>query len=77
MKLFKRNDQYSPFPHDAYYQEQLRIGAAIESKEHAVSAVEGRKIAADHIREDLDYYAKLAKLEHGTPMWGWDKIFTF
>lgn len=57
--------------------EQLRIGAQIESEEHGVSLAEGRKIASDHVKEDSNYYSKLAKIEHGTPLWGWDRIFTF
>ena len=70
----RRNDAYSPFPVDA---DQLRIGTAMEAREHGMSRAQAEKTAREHLAEDGQYYTKIAKMEKGSPLWGWDKLFTF
>lgn len=55
--------------------EQLRIGAAQEAREHGMSQAQAHKTALEHLAEDPNYYTKLAKLERGTPIAGWDALF--
>ncbi len=43
----------------------LDEGAKVEL-EHTGDWVTARKIALDHLAEDLDYYKKLKKMEHST-----------
>lgn len=73
-RRLRKNDAYSPFPVD---DDQLRIGTAIEAKEHGMTQAMAEKTAREHIAEDSQYYTKLAKMEKGAAMWGWDKLFTF
>lgn len=70
----RKNDAYSPFPPDA---NQLRVGTAMEAREHGMSRAQAEKTAREHLAEDDQYYTKIAKMEKGTPMWGWDGIFTY
>ena len=73
-RKLRRNDAYSPFPVDA---DQLRVGTAMEAREHGMSRAQAEKTAREHIAEDGQYYTKIAKMEKGSPLWGWDKLFTF
>jgi hypothetical protein len=74
----RKNDQYSPLPPAEHFDpEQLRVGTKIEAGEHGLTQAQGRKVALDHLKEDPNYYTKLAKMEKGTPLWGWDKLFTY
>lgn len=70
----RKNDAYSPFPPDV---DQLRIGTAIEAKEHGMSRTMAEKTAREHLAEDDQYYTKLAKLEGKSSVWGWDELFRF
>jgi LPXTG-motif cell wall-anchored protein len=71
---FRTNDSYSPFPSDVD-PEQLRIGTALEAREHGMSRAQARKTALEHLAEDKLYYSKLAKMEKGAPVYGWDSVF--
>lgn len=53
---------------------QLDVGAHVEM-EHTNDPTVARKIAQDHLDEDPEYYSKLAKMEKGSPLWGWDAVF--
>ena len=54
--------------------EQLRIGTAMEAREHGMSQAKAEKTAREHLAEDDQYYNKLIKMEKGTPMYGWDAL---
>jgi len=70
---YKSNDGYSPFPRDVD-PEQLKVGTAMEAREHGMSQAKAEKTAREHLAEDDQYYNKLAKMEKGTPMYGWDAL---
>lgn len=67
----RKNDAYSPFPPDA---DQLRIGTAMEAREHGMSRAQAEKTAREHLAEDDQYYTKLQRME---APWGWNSLFTF
>lgn len=65
---------YSPAPLAGVDPEELRIGTAVEAREHGMTRVLAEKTAREHLAEDSQYYTKLAKLEKGTPVYGWDAL---